>query len=244
MGGSRRASTSPLPGQLDAVQDRLGERPCIDAAVDTFVTRSNDLKTETRWPLFVRQAVNSGIPSMLSFRLYTHRARAGALNIYAAEPDTFDDEAVLIGEVLAAHTAIAITASQRDTQLRSALASRDMIGQGNVDGTLRDRVRASLRDADDPVAKLQHPDRGTRRRHRRTRTPPALNPTAAADRRTGTVAAPGKVLATSAEVRELAGRLRPATTHGRWARQDTDRGGARRHCGAPPTIETVVVNGS
>ncbi|BAH51428.1 GAF domain-containing protein [Rhodococcus opacus] len=46
------ASTSALPAELDALQARFGEGPCVSAAVDGFVTRSDDLAAEPRWPRF------------------------------------------------------------------------------------------------------------------------------------------------------------------------------------------------
>ncbi|NGP05723.1 ANTAR domain-containing protein [Rhodococcus sp. 14C212] len=131
------ASTSALPAELDALQVRFGQGPCVEAAVDGFVTRSDDLTGEKRWPRFTRAAVQAGVHSIVSFRLYTRTDTAGALNVLARTAHAFGDEAVTIGEVLAAHAAIAITAGRRERQLRSALASRDLIGQAK--GMLMER---------------------------------------------------------------------------------------------------------
>ncbi|MDV7089917.1 ANTAR domain-containing protein [Rhodococcus opacus] len=131
------APTSALPADLDRVQARFGEGPCVDAAVDGFVTRSDDLTVEQRWPRFTPQALLSGVCSIVSFRLYTHTATTGALNVLATTAHAFDDESIVIGEVLAAHAAIAITAGRREPQFRSALVSRDLIGQAK--GMLMER---------------------------------------------------------------------------------------------------------
>jgi transcriptional regulator with GAF, ATPase, and Fis domain len=133
------ASTSELPPQLDAVQVKFGQGPCLDAAVDAFLVRSNDLEFEARWPRFTKAALDAGVRSMLSFQLYTRTDTAGALNLFAFEPNAFDDESIEVGEVLAAHAAVAIIAARTDLQLRSALVNREIIGQAK--GMLMERFR-------------------------------------------------------------------------------------------------------
>ncbi|QHE73767.1 hypothetical protein GFS60_07431 (plasmid) [Rhodococcus sp. WAY2] len=146
------APTSDLPPQLDTVQVQLGQGPCLDAAVDAFLVCSNDLEFETRWPRFTKAALDAGVRSMLSFQLYTHTDVAGALNLFAFKPNAFDDESVAVGEVLAAHAAIAIVAARTDLQLRSALANRDIIGQAK--GMLMERFRVPADQAFEMLIKL------------------------------------------------------------------------------------------
>ncbi|MDF3313189.1 GAF and ANTAR domain-containing protein [Rhodococcus sp. T2V] len=131
------APTCALPADLDAVQARHGQGPCVEAALDGEVVRSDDLENETRWPEFTREAVDSGVRSVVSFRLYTRTHVVGALNVLAMTAHAFDDESVAIGEVLAAHAAIAIITDRREVQLRSAVVSRDLIGQAK--GMLMER---------------------------------------------------------------------------------------------------------
>jgi len=40
----------------------------------------NDLREDSRWPSFAEAAVEAGVHSLMSFQLYTHNARMGALN--------------------------------------------------------------------------------------------------------------------------------------------------------------------
>ncbi|MFD6881748.1 hypothetical protein [Rhodococcus sp. NPDC060084] len=42
------AATSPLAAQLEAMQIKLGEGPCLDAARSDPIVRCADLRTETR----------------------------------------------------------------------------------------------------------------------------------------------------------------------------------------------------
>jgi len=122
-------ATSELPPQLDAVQERLGEGPCLDAARKNLVVRSDDLRAESRWPGFAAEATKAGVLSTLSFQLYLAEDTMGALNLFSCEAGAFDPQAEAITEVLAAHAAMALSAARTHSQFTSALASRDTIGQ-------------------------------------------------------------------------------------------------------------------
>ncbi|MGV0838207.1 GAF and ANTAR domain-containing protein [Mycolicibacterium thermoresistibile] len=123
------AGTSDLPPQLDELQMTFQEGPCVQAALKETVLRTDDFRTEQRWPKYAPAAAEMGILSGLSFKLYTADRTAGALNLFAFTPHAFDAEAEAIGAVLAAHAAAAIMASQQGEQLESALTTRDRIGQ-------------------------------------------------------------------------------------------------------------------
>jgi GAF domain-containing protein len=121
--------TSDLPHKLDEFQMAHGEGPCAEAALDEVIVRTDDFRTEERWPKYSPEAVRLGVLSGLSFKLYTANRTAGALNLFAFEPHAFDGEAETIGIVLAAHAAAAILASREGEELQSALSTRDRIGQ-------------------------------------------------------------------------------------------------------------------
>ncbi|AQT81596.1 hypothetical protein B1R94_23600 [Mycolicibacterium litorale] len=121
--------TSDLIYKLDALQEECGEGPCIEAAVDELIVRTDDFTTERRWPNYSRAAAELGVRSGMSFKLYTTATTAGALNLFGLKPHAFDGESEAIGSVLAAHAAAAILASRHGEQLESALNTRDTIGQ-------------------------------------------------------------------------------------------------------------------
>ena len=123
------AATAKLPEELDAVQEKLGEGPCLEAAQKSLIVRSDDLRTETRWPRFAAEAVQAGVLSTLSFQLYLDSGSMGALNLFSSKPGAFDVDAEAITEVLAAQAAMALSAARGHEQFSSALASRDIIGQ-------------------------------------------------------------------------------------------------------------------
>ena len=78
---------------------------------------------------FADAAVAAGVHSLMSFQLYTHNSRMGALNLFGIKPDVFTAENEAIGAMLATHAATALIADDERLQFQSALASRDIIGQ-------------------------------------------------------------------------------------------------------------------
>lgn len=123
------AGTSELPHTLDEVQMQFSEGPCVEAALNETILRTDDFRTDQRWPLYAAAAVEHGVLSGLSIKLYTAERTAGALNMFGSKPHAFDAEDEVIGTVLAAHAAAAILASREGEQLKSAMATRDRIGQ-------------------------------------------------------------------------------------------------------------------
>jgi len=121
--------TSDLIYKVDALQEACGEGPCVEAALDELIVRTDDFTTERRWPAYSRAVAELGVHSGLSFKLYTSATTAGALNLFGLRPGAFDAQSEAIGSVLAAHAASAIIASRHGEQLESALTTRDTIGQ-------------------------------------------------------------------------------------------------------------------
>jgi GAF domain-containing protein len=123
------ADTDSLVSKLDELQHDFGEGPCHDAALKQTIVRTDDLREEPRWPQYAPAAVEHGVLSSLSFKLYTADRTAGALNLFSFKPNVWDTEAETIGSVFAAHAASAIMAGSHGRQMQSALSTRDRIGQ-------------------------------------------------------------------------------------------------------------------
>jgi GAF domain-containing protein len=123
------AGTSDVPQRLDELQMLFDEGPCVEAALDELIVRTDDFRSEARWPKYSAAVVEIGVLSALSFKLYTADRTAGALNLFAFQPNAFDAADETTGVVLAAHAAAAILASRQGEQLESALSTRDRIGQ-------------------------------------------------------------------------------------------------------------------
>lgn len=123
------AATSPLAPRIDSFQQEFDEGPCLDAADGELVVRSDDLRNDPRWPRFGKRAAAEGVRSVLSLQLFTHGAGRGALNLMSGRPNAFPAEADAFAGMIATHAATALIAHSNETQFRSALASRDTIGQ-------------------------------------------------------------------------------------------------------------------
>ncbi|KLO29669.1 response regulator receiver protein [Mycolicibacter heraklionensis] len=132
------SATDPYPAALDDIQRRQREGPCLAAAWKHHVVRLDDICREERWPAYCREvAATTPIRSVLAFELFTGEGTTGALNFYSQTANAFDEDAVELGLILATHAALAWHMVRRDEQFRSALASRDVIGQAK--GMLMER---------------------------------------------------------------------------------------------------------
>src|SRR5690348_9007058 len=124
-----RAVTAELVTQVDQAQYRTGEGPCLNAMYEQHTVRLSDMATDSRWPNFSREALATGVRSMLSFQLYVIRDNLGALNLYSSRVAAFTDESEQVGLLFAAHAAVAMAGARRQENLVRALTLRDLIGQ-------------------------------------------------------------------------------------------------------------------
>lgn len=145
------AATDEVSGEVDKVQYEAGEGPCLSAIVEHDTFRTGDLAAEERWPKFSRPAVErTGVFSVLAYRLFTAEDTFGALNLYSRQRDAFDDDAVAVGTILAAHAALACARAREREQisgLEQAVASNRAIGMAI--GILMAIRRVSQQDAFD-----------------------------------------------------------------------------------------------
>ncbi|OBJ02483.1 response regulator receiver protein [Mycobacterium sp. 1245499.0] len=123
-------ATHRYPMVLDAIQNSAGEGPCLAAAWEHHIMHIADLNAEQRWLRYRRLALErTPIRSILSYELFIDGTSMAALNFYAERPQAFSEDAVEVGAVFATHIALAWSMMRRQDQFRSALASRDIIGQ-------------------------------------------------------------------------------------------------------------------
>jgi transcriptional regulator with GAF, ATPase, and Fis domain len=134
------SSTGRYPALIDKIQQTHREGPCLSAAWQQHMIRIDDLTLDERWKAFCRDTVEqTPVRSIMSFQLFADQKTMGALNFYAEQPAVFDDDAVEAGLILATHTALAWKLVRREEQFRSALGSRDIIGQAK--GMLMERFK-------------------------------------------------------------------------------------------------------
>ncbi len=122
------APSGDVVTEIDQVQYRTGQGPCMDAIAEHEIFRTGDLTTETRWPDFTPEAAATGMRSMLAYRLFVSDTTLGSLNLYSTQTGAFDDQTQRDGRVFASHAAIALAGAQTEAGLQAAMENRDMIG--------------------------------------------------------------------------------------------------------------------
>jgi len=139
--------TDPIVAEVDALQHRTGEGPCLDALSQGVAFYADDLGDDQRWPRFGPAASGCGMRSLLALPLLANESR-GALNLYARYPHAFGVIDRGRGALLAAMAGMAFSSAQthedeerRAANWHAALATREVIGQAQ--GILMERERIS-----------------------------------------------------------------------------------------------------
>lgn len=123
-------ATDDLVREIDELQSQFEEGPGVTAIRQHHTVRIDDLaEQDQRWPRFAAKAVERGVYSMISFRLFVRSENMGSLNLYASEAHAFTDDAEIVGELFAQHAAVAMAGASEHAQLNTALVNRDIIGQ-------------------------------------------------------------------------------------------------------------------
>ena len=133
------ASTSDLTKRINNIEHELDEGPCLQALLDHRSYRIDDISQDTRWPQFAAAAAAHGVRSMLGYKLFTSGRSLGTLDLYSSKLNAFDGDSEVIGELFAAHAAIALIGSTEQAEWHRALSSRDTIGMAK--GILMQRER-------------------------------------------------------------------------------------------------------
>jgi GAF domain-containing protein len=123
------AATDQLVNDLDDVQYRLGQGPCVDAIEHGQLTLVEHLPTERRWPDYLPHALEHGLRAQLGIALTIDGESVGGLNLYSTATPEIHEEAVTIAQLFATHAALALGWAQHDEQLGEALRTRKTIGQ-------------------------------------------------------------------------------------------------------------------
>ena len=137
--------TDPMVIEVDALQHRVDEGPCLDAITQKATFYAHDLLDDDRWSRFGPLASSMGVRSVLALVLSANGTR-GALNLYARYPEAFGVIDRGKGLVLAILAGVALSAAESHDEeehqtitLRAGLVSREVIGQ--AEGILMERER-------------------------------------------------------------------------------------------------------
>lgn len=147
------AASGTVAAGLDALQQELGEGPCLDAIASGGAIYAGDLADGSPWERWGPAAVEAGVRSVLALVMSADRRR-GSLNCYGAYPQAFGVIDRGKGTVLAALARLTLSmaderqaAETKAGNLEVALATREMIGQAQ--GILMERKRITADQAFD-----------------------------------------------------------------------------------------------
>jgi len=146
------AATPGYPVLLTEIQQRY-KGACGSPTWKGDVIRIDDVTAHKRWRGYCRDlATETSVRSIMTIPLLVNRHNMGALHLYAERPDAFDAESEESAMIMGTHIALAWTMLRHDQQFRSALASRDLIGQAK--GILMERFGIDAVSAFDLLSKL------------------------------------------------------------------------------------------
>jgi GAF domain-containing protein len=128
------AASSTQVDQVDALQYRLGEGPCIVAAAERTVVTVHDTVADERWPRWGAEAAGVGVRSALSVPVVAGDHGLGAVKVYGPTPVPFDPQVERLLSLFAALVAVLVVderARERGgrwaDELRQAVRDRDTV---------------------------------------------------------------------------------------------------------------------
>ena len=136
------AASSSAAAEFDELQYALDEGPCLDAADEHGIVRSNDVEADVRWPRWGPKVAPMGARSLVCIHLSARGESLGAINLYSNERQAFGNDGFELAVIYATHAAQALGAARTATGLSTALSSRHQIGLAQ--GILMERYGLSV----------------------------------------------------------------------------------------------------
>jgi transcriptional regulator with GAF, ATPase, and Fis domain len=122
-----------LARQIDEIERRAGDGPCIDAIEEETPQIDTDLTTPSHWPKLASVLVaETPVRGAMGFRLLIDKRKGAALNLFSDTPNLFDAESAGRAAVLASFASVAINAVAKGedaASLRRGLLSNREIGK-------------------------------------------------------------------------------------------------------------------
>jgi len=131
------AATDGVVSEVDDLQYRFGEGPCVDATYEDGVLVAGDIRVDQRWPRWGPGALERGVRSVMSVNLHASESAMGALNLYRSAPRDFTEDELEFARILGAHASIVLAHHRSDAHLWKAVDARHRIGQAQ--GILMER---------------------------------------------------------------------------------------------------------
>jgi hypothetical protein len=126
-------ASDKLAREIDELERRASDGPCIDAIEEETPQIDPDLTTPSVWPTLAKILVEeTPVRGAMGFRLMVDKRKGAALNLFSDTPNMFDSESAGRAAVLAAFASVAINAVAKGedaASLRRGLLSNREIGK-------------------------------------------------------------------------------------------------------------------
>jgi hypothetical protein len=130
------AASDPRAAECDETEYAADEGPCLSSIDLGEIVHVPDLAHETRWPAWRAVTQRNGYASAAALPRSVRPGAHIALNLYATEPNSWNEAAIAVADIYADEIARAVTLSLRtadqaelNADLRAALVSRAVIDQ-------------------------------------------------------------------------------------------------------------------
>ncbi|MCC9197230.1 GAF and ANTAR domain-containing protein [Arthrobacter sp. zg-Y820] len=147
--------------QLDEIQYAFGDGPCLDAIRVQDEVHVGNAATDSRWPEYMEHIRDVGIRSLYSVPLKLGGEAKAAMNLYAKDPDVFDEDFRRVARTYAAEASHALLLAVRVSQhvatvedLQAVLASRTDIDLAV--GIIMGQDRCTQREAFDTLRRASN----------------------------------------------------------------------------------------
>ncbi|MBO0826622.1 MAG: ANTAR domain-containing protein [Streptosporangiales bacterium] len=118
------AATDQAAVDVDRIQYRLGDGPCVRAASNGELVVVEDIAA-----VAAETIAPTKVHAVLSVPLVGEDGPFGSVNMYARTPGAFTDADVALARLYGTHAALAVTSVEKECHLREALDTRETIGQ-------------------------------------------------------------------------------------------------------------------
>jgi GAF domain-containing protein len=129
------AASDDIARAIDAIENALGEGPCLDAIDESEPDQHmcSDLTTGSRWPMLDEAILErTSVKGMAGFRIRQDGQKVGALNVFSDTEGALTDHSLEQAIMLTAFASVAMAALDRGEEavtLRRGLESNREIGK-------------------------------------------------------------------------------------------------------------------
>ncbi|WP_017197030.1 GAF and ANTAR domain-containing protein [Arthrobacter sp. M2012083] len=114
------AESDTLARRLDEIQNSFGDGPCLTALRTRTISHVPDVRTEQRWPEYMKAAAATDVGSILALPMELNSTAEAVVNLYSPCRHGFSQQDIMAAERVTATGAKALHLAVKMAQLRDA----------------------------------------------------------------------------------------------------------------------------